>query len=169
MNLNLNLNLNRYLRPDQIDKLTTLVNTTLGRFSSNIFGPHFSIHRPNETEIVAQIPITNLNKDSQNEIQIGQVVNTGLAMGQWFLNEQLGGPSYRMTQFDINMDKKLNWNTNLILKMQTDLEAFELKIIEFQKYKKFTFEFVIHISNSGSKKKDKLAFKIEVQKINLLT
>lgn len=169
MNLNLNSNLNKYLRPDQIQKINTFVNTTLGRLSLNILRPAFLIHRDNGTKITAKIPFTVLNQDFQNEIQSGIVVHAGHELARAFLSEQLVGQSYRISKIDLVLKKKLNWNAGLNLIMQTDLELFEIKIIEFQKNKKFNFEFSVDICIDGLKKSDTLEFKIEVQKLNLLT
>jgi hypothetical protein len=165
----MNLNLNRYLRPDQIEKLSTLVNATFGRLSPLVLGSGYSIFRSSEAEISAKIPLTKFSKDFQNEAQSGLVIHTATEMIRVIMNEVFVDRAYRFSKLQISLDKKMNWNSDLILKMQTDLEALELKTIEFQKNKKFECEFKIHIYVAEFKKSDILDFKIEVQKVNILT
>ncbi len=169
MNLELDLKLNRYLNVGRIRHFKKLLNTTLDRLYPNAFSFGFSIDSHSDTEIKAKIPFSPLNVDLQNEIRPGIVIDAGCEMIRVFLDRNLVGHAFRIADNHFNLNKKLNWSSDLILTTDIDQELFELKIIEFQKSKKFNFEFSVDIRTTVFKKTDTLAFKLEVQKINLLS
>ncbi len=169
MNLELDLKLNRYLNVGRIRHFKKLLNTTLDRLYPNAFSFGFFIDKQSDTEIKAKIPFSPLNIDLQNEIRPGIAIDAGCEMIRVFLDRNLVGHAFRIADTHFNLNKKLKWSSDLNLTMEIDPELFELKIIEFQKIKKFNFEFSVNISTKDFKKIDTLIFKLEVQKINLLS
>lgn len=182
--MNLNLKSNKYLHSGQIKKLKTfrlwaqknlpakfkpMIDYTLGWLSPDLLGTGFSVQTQNETELVVQIPFLKINQDFQNEIHSGLVVNAGLEMIRLVLAQHFVSSEYRFLKTEIHFQKKINWTSDLFLKINIDLEYFELKMIELQKNKSTDMEFSIKIYLKDSKKSDRLNYKIEIQKINLLS
>ncbi len=182
--MNLPLNMNKYLRSGQIKKLKTLklwaqqnlptplrpmIDYTLGWLSPDLLGTGFSAIQQTDSMVIAEVPFRSLNKDFQNQIHMGLVINAGLEMIKIFSARHFVGHGYQFLKTNLNLNKKLDWTADLNLKMNIDLEIFERKIIEFQKNKKAEFEFEIEIHVGDSKKTDSLNYKIAIEKINLLS
>ncbi len=176
--------MNKYLRAGQIEKLKTfkiwadqklpnqlkpVLNYTLGWLSPDLLGTGFSILKQTDGLISAQIPFLQINKDFQNQIHQGLVVNAGFEMIRTFLNEHFLSQGYQFLKTQTTILKKTMWTSDLNLKMSVDLESFEQQFILFQKSKSADFEFDISLQIGDSKITDLIQYKIEIQKINLLS
>lgn len=175
--------MNKYLQAAQITKLKNLkdwahsnlpktfrpaIDYTLGWLSPDLLGTGFSIEQQMDSQLVAKIPAKTVNKDFQNQIHHGLVINAGIEMIRLLLNKHIVGSGYILLNTEINLNKKLNWSTDLTLKMNVDLEFLEANLIEFQKNTRSEFEFKILINNTDSNKSDSVNYKIRIQKIELL-
>lgn len=176
--------MNKYLRSGHIEKIKTLkqwaqlhlpkqlsplLDYTLGWLSPELLGTGFVIDSMTDYEAVVRIPVSNANINFQQQIHLGLVVNAGQKMITSFLQQHLVGSGFELTKVDLVLKKKLNWGTDLVLKMNVNPELFEQQLIEFHKKKIADFDFVIDLQPGEMKKKDQLSFKIELQKVNLLS
>jgi hypothetical protein len=176
--------LNKYLRAGQIEKLKNfklwvdqklpkqlkpVLNYTLGWLSPELLGTGFSILKQTDGSMSAQIPFLQINKDFQNQIHQGLVINAGFEMIRTFLNEYFLGHGYQFLKTESTIQKKTIWASDLNLEMNVDLEDFEQQFISFQKNKSAEFTFIIVLKTEDLKKTDSIQYKIEMQKINLLS
>ena len=102
-------------------------------------------------------------------MHLGLVVNAGQEMIRSYLQKNLVGMAFEFNKIEFKLNKKLNWSSDLILKMNMSSEYFELQMIDFHKKKTSEFEFVIDIHVGESKKMDQVSFKIELHKLNLIS
>ncbi len=178
--------MNKYLRSGQIEKIKTIkqwvdqkmplqlkvlqpmLDYTFGWLSPELLGTGFSIQTQTDVLMLAKIPFSPTNKDFQNQIHQGLVVNAGFEMIRTILNANLMGHSFQFLKTETNIKKKLIWNSDLILKLNIDPEIFEQQLINFQKNKNAEFEFEIYLQVGDLKKSDLIFYKIEIQKVNLL-
>ena len=178
------MNLNKYLREGHIEKLKNLklwadlnapktlkpvLNYTLGWLAPDLLGTGFTVLVQTDSEVSAMIPYNKVNKDFQNQIHVGLVINAGLQMIKSLLSKHMTGVGFNFDNTEIKLVKKTNWTTDLRLKLFIDLDTFEMQLIDFQKNKKSIFEFEVSLFCADSKKQDQINYKIEIQKINLLS
>lgn len=180
----MNMSLNKYLRAGHIEKLKNfkfwadqnvpetfkpVLNYTLGWLAPDLLGTGFSVVQQTDSEVVAMIPLNAANKDFQNQIHAGLVINAGLEMIKSLLYKHMVGVGFQMARTEMNLTKKMNWLSDLKLKLFIDLEVFEMQLIQFQNNKKADFDFEVSIYCGESKKFDQINYKIEIQKVNLLS
>lgn len=176
--------MNKYLRSGHLEKIKTLkrwahdhlpqklspvIDYTLGWLSPELLGTGFLIKSETDSSVIAEIPCFKTNQDFQSQVHLGLVVNAGQEMIRSYLQKNLVGMSYEFNKIEFKLNKKLNWTSDLILKMNISSEYFELQLIDFHKRKTSEFEFVIDIHVGESKKMDQISFKIELHKVNLIS
>lgn len=176
--------MNKYLRSGHIEKIKTLkqwahdhlpqkltpvIDYTLGWLSPELLGTGFLIKTQTDTNVIATVPFLTINSDFQHQIHSGLVVNAGQEMIRAYLQRNVVGMSFEYSKINLHLNKKLNWTSDLTLKMNVSEEYFESQLIEFQKKKTAEFDFTIDIHVGESKKIDQLSFKIELHKLNLLS
>jgi len=176
--------LNKYLRSGHIEKIKTLkqwahdhlpqkltpvIDYTLGWLSPELLGTGFLVKSQTDDGVIAMVPFLPINTDFQRQIHSGLVINAGQEMIRAYLQRNVVGFNFIFSKINLHLNKKLNWTSDLTLKMNVNSGYFEAQLIEFQKRKSAEFDFTVDIQVGDSKKVDQLSFKIELHKLNLLS
>ena len=107
--------------------------------------------------------------DFQNEIHQGLALNASLELAKSFLQRQMHDTIFKILSSEINISKKLQWTSDLILRLEVEQSELDEFFIGLQKKNKNEIEFKIKILNENSKKSDSIKLKLNIEKTELIS
>ena len=138
-----------------------------------LLGTGFRMFEVSDDKLIAKIPASKPNLDSQFEIHQGLVTNALFELTKTFIHRQMPDRFFQIVGSEVTLTKKNKWaeELNLILKSSSsDLDDF---FIDLQKYKKAEIEFDILIeldqkAQSKFKKNDSAQLKLFIETTDLI-